>query len=245
MAPSDEQRRSQKSILRSLDKRRQGICKKASELSTLCNADVCLVCYPPDAAAPVVWPEDPTRVGRTIRRYLAASSSKKLAKNQVSFKNPNPSHAQEAVTNNGDDDDDDEDDDDDDEEEEEEEYKKAKARKGKEKVVDTEDRLRLPWPDDERALGSLVEALDSRLKKVRARIEQLVAEDVASTSTAPAPPDKYSTATGGASTSGSACREPPAPAFATVCPCLYCPLHGCWGVGCLHCQGRRPREDRS
>ncbi|XP_009402822.2 agamous-like MADS-box protein AGL80 [Musa acuminata AAA Group] len=237
MAPSDEQRRSQKSIIRSLDKRSKGLCKKATELSTLCNADVCLVCYRPGATAPVVWPEDPTRVGRTIGRYLAASPSKKLAKNQVSFKNPNPGQAQEAVTNN--------DDDDDEEEEEEEECKEAKARNGKKKVVDTEDRLRLPWPDDDCALGSLVEALDSRLKKVRDRIEQLVAEDIASTSTAPAPPDKYSTATGGASTSCSAYREPPAPAFAAVCPCMYCPLHGYWAIRRLHGQDRNRREDRS
>ncbi|URE04389.1 hypothetical protein MUK42_19378 [Musa troglodytarum] len=234
MAPSDGQRRGQKSILRSLDKRSKGLRKKASELATLCNADVCLVCYPPGASAPVVWPEDPTRVGRTIGRYLAASPSKKLAKNQVSFKNPNPGQDQEAVTINDD---------------EEEESEEAKARKGNEKAVDTEDRLRLPWPDDERALGFLVEALDSRLKKVRDRIEQLAAEDVASTSTAPAPApapaDNYSTATGGASTSRSAYREPPAPAFAAVCPCLYCPLHGYWAVRRLHGQDRNRREDWS
>ncbi|XP_020094581.1 MADS-box transcription factor 3-like [Ananas comosus] len=59
---------------RSLVKRRDGLTKKASELATLCEADVCIVSYSPfDNNRPVTWPsDDDSTVRKHIDRFFEA-----------------------------------------------------------------------------------------------------------------------------------------------------------------------------
>ncbi|XVF76061.1 hypothetical protein PTKIN_Ptkin13bG0236100 [Pterospermum kingtungense] len=52
----------------SLKKRRLGLLKKVSELTTLCGVDACLIIYSPDQKEPVVWP-DHDEVRRLLEEF--------------------------------------------------------------------------------------------------------------------------------------------------------------------------------
>ncbi|MCL7044032.1 hypothetical protein MKW94_027134 [Papaver nudicaule] len=53
-------------------KRRKGLMKKVSELSTLCGVTACAIVYGPDDPQPQVWPEQPD-VHRTLMRFKSLS----------------------------------------------------------------------------------------------------------------------------------------------------------------------------
>lgn len=56
----------------SLKKRRQGLMKKVSELSTLCGVSTCAIVYSPDSNEPVFWPSRP-EVEQLLERYQGFS----------------------------------------------------------------------------------------------------------------------------------------------------------------------------
>ncbi|KZV14565.1 hypothetical protein F511_42561 [Dorcoceras hygrometricum] len=68
-------------------KRKKGLMKKVSELSTLCGIDACAIVYSPYESTPEVWPADPRDAQRVIaqfRRVPEMEQSKKMV-NQESF----------------------------------------------------------------------------------------------------------------------------------------------------------------
>ncbi|XP_073158264.1 agamous-like MADS-box protein AGL80 [Henckelia pumila] len=68
-------------------KRKKGLMKKVSELSTLCGIDACAIVYSPYESMPEVWPADPRAAQRVIaqfRRVPEMEQSKKMV-NQESF----------------------------------------------------------------------------------------------------------------------------------------------------------------
>ncbi|XP_054776605.1 agamous-like MADS-box protein AGL8 [Prosopis cineraria] len=72
----------EKSRKATFQKRKNGIMKKAHELSTLCGVDCCLVVYGPNSVdnLPEIWPRDPREVHRIIKKYevkIAEKSPKK------------------------------------------------------------------------------------------------------------------------------------------------------------------------
>ncbi|OWM84748.1 developmental protein SEPALLATA 2-like [Punica granatum] len=57
-------------------KRKEGLLKKAEELSILCDIDTCVVIHSPDddsGRGPAVWPHDPEKVKQVIDRYFDES----------------------------------------------------------------------------------------------------------------------------------------------------------------------------
>lgn len=64
------------------ERRKKGLLKKASEFSTLCEVDTCVIIFPPpESSEPVqTWPSDPEQVTDIIRRYYD-NTHKKLRKN--------------------------------------------------------------------------------------------------------------------------------------------------------------------
>lgn len=67
-------------------KRRKGLMKKASELSTLCDVKACLIVYAPNEPTPEVWPSVPeaVRVLAKLKRMPEMEQSKKMM-NQEGF----------------------------------------------------------------------------------------------------------------------------------------------------------------
>ncbi|XP_008812317.1 agamous-like MADS-box protein AGL80 [Phoenix dactylifera] len=63
-----------------LKKRRKGLVKKVSELSTLCDVKACLVVYSPHEPLPVMWPSVPeaTQVVARFRSMPEMEQSKKM-----------------------------------------------------------------------------------------------------------------------------------------------------------------------
>ncbi|KAK4253727.1 hypothetical protein QN277_010366 [Acacia crassicarpa] len=59
-------------------KRKNGIMKKAHELSTLCGVDCCLIVYGPNSIndLPEVWPQDRIQVRRILEKYKAKIAEK-------------------------------------------------------------------------------------------------------------------------------------------------------------------------
>lgn len=49
---------SEKSRKATFQKRKNGIMKKAHELSTLCGVECCVIVYGPDNNRPEIWPKD-------------------------------------------------------------------------------------------------------------------------------------------------------------------------------------------
>ncbi|KAF7840418.1 agamous-like MADS-box protein AGL82 [Senna tora] len=60
-------------------KRKNGIMKKAHELSTLCGIDSCLIIYSPNSNnhQPETWPQDPIEIQRIISKYEAKIAEKR------------------------------------------------------------------------------------------------------------------------------------------------------------------------
>lgn len=69
---------------KSFDRRRPTLMKKARELQTLCDVDVCVVCFSPDGKVDV-WPEDQTRVKDLIFKYKALDKNKKKESDYLDF----------------------------------------------------------------------------------------------------------------------------------------------------------------
>ncbi|XP_073027596.1 agamous-like MADS-box protein AGL80 [Primulina eburnea] len=68
-------------------KRKKGLMKKVSELSTLCGIDACAIVYSPYESTPDVWPADPRAAQRVIAQFRQVpemEQSKKMV-NQESF----------------------------------------------------------------------------------------------------------------------------------------------------------------
>ncbi|TQD89168.1 hypothetical protein C1H46_025290 [Malus baccata] len=65
-------------------KRTKGILKKAGEISTLCDLDVCMIIYGPKQAGrnPELhtWPRNPSEVNRIINKYKASTTCKPAKK---------------------------------------------------------------------------------------------------------------------------------------------------------------------
>ncbi|KAJ6717490.1 MADS BOX PROTEIN [Salix purpurea] len=55
---------------KSYEERKQTLKKKASELATLCDVPVCLVCVNPDGTTET-WPEEEARVVDVLMAYKA------------------------------------------------------------------------------------------------------------------------------------------------------------------------------
>ncbi|KAI9071845.1 hypothetical protein K1719_046185 [Acacia pycnantha] len=66
-------------------KRKNGIMKKADELSTLCGVDCCLIVYSPNSIndLPEIWPRDRMQVLRIIEKYKAKIAEKSPKKYNV------------------------------------------------------------------------------------------------------------------------------------------------------------------
>ncbi|XP_062114774.1 agamous-like MADS-box protein AGL75 [Humulus lupulus] len=88
-------------------RRRFTLKKKASELSNLCNSEVCLVCYDPNGNVEV-WPEDPTKARSIITKYYSklldssSNNKKKRKHSEVSLSHvleKKMKKLQEQVTN--------------------------------------------------------------------------------------------------------------------------------------------------
>ncbi|XP_008801001.2 uncharacterized protein LOC103715216 [Phoenix dactylifera] len=140
--------RSEKALRLSVKNRTKSLCKKASELATLCDVELALVCYPSDAAEPTTWPPERSKVEDVIRHYLDAPANKKLPKNQITLDNPNPGADKKKGAG---------------------EAAEAKAA-AKKKAEEAAERLRIPFPDDEEKLTALGRILGSRLEVVRKMI---------------------------------------------------------------------------
>ncbi|KAL4588440.1 hypothetical protein LXL04_001330 [Taraxacum kok-saghyz] len=55
-------------------KRKQGIIKKASEFTILCDVNTVIIIYPPNSDEPEIWPENPDQIKKTIASYKAKKS---------------------------------------------------------------------------------------------------------------------------------------------------------------------------
>lgn len=72
-ASSSKQKRAQS---QSSSKRLKGLLKKASELSILCQVQLCMICYPPNSTSePTTLPKDQPAVEKLIELYLGAKNS--------------------------------------------------------------------------------------------------------------------------------------------------------------------------
>ncbi|GMI79667.1 hypothetical protein HRI_001636000 [Hibiscus trionum] len=81
-----------------LKKRRLGLVKKVSELTTLCGTRACLVIYSPGENEPVVWPSH-TEVRRQLGEYEKKPEMEKMKKmmNQESYLNDIVSKTEEKL----------------------------------------------------------------------------------------------------------------------------------------------------
>ncbi|KAF5203782.1 agamous-like MADS-box protein AGL80, partial [Thalictrum thalictroides] len=50
-------------------KRKKGLMKKVSELSTLCGVEACAIIYGPEDPQPDVWPSTPSEAHRVLTRF--------------------------------------------------------------------------------------------------------------------------------------------------------------------------------
>lgn len=64
---------------KSYEERKQTLKKKASELATLCDVPVCLVCVNPDGSTET-WPEEEERVVDVLMAYKAQTTLKNESK---------------------------------------------------------------------------------------------------------------------------------------------------------------------
>ncbi|KAH9617040.1 hypothetical protein KSS87_012177, partial [Heliosperma pusillum] len=64
-----------KNLMKSFNKKKSYIDKKASELSTLCDVPVCVIIYGPNGdEPPCIWPNEPQRFNNILTRYMNTSS---------------------------------------------------------------------------------------------------------------------------------------------------------------------------
>lgn len=80
-------------------KRRKGLIKKVSELSTLCDVKACLVVYGHDEPVPEVWPSgaEAVRVVARLKRMPEMEQSKKMM-DQEGFMRQRIAKLQEQVS---------------------------------------------------------------------------------------------------------------------------------------------------
>ncbi|XP_022744469.1 agamous-like MADS-box protein AGL36 [Durio zibethinus] len=83
----------------SLKKRRLGLLKKVSELTTLCGVDACLIVYSPDEIEPMVWPSH-AEVQRQLGEFhkMPESERQKKMMNQETYLTDRVTKAQEQLT---------------------------------------------------------------------------------------------------------------------------------------------------
>ncbi|XVE61377.1 hypothetical protein DITRI_Ditri06bG0034500 [Diplodiscus trichospermus] len=82
----------------SLKKRRLGLLKKVSELTTLCDIKACLIIYSPDEEEPMVWPSHP-EVHRQLGAFYQLPELDRLKKmtNQETYLKERVAKAQEQL----------------------------------------------------------------------------------------------------------------------------------------------------
>ncbi|EOY08515.1 PREDICTED: MADS-box transcription factor PHERES 1 [Theobroma cacao] len=83
----------------SLKKRRLGLLKKVSELTTLCGVDACVIIYSPDKTEPVVWPSHDVMQQQLARfQSMPESERQKKMTNQDTYLREKVTKAQEQLT---------------------------------------------------------------------------------------------------------------------------------------------------
>ncbi|XP_021773226.1 agamous-like MADS-box protein AGL82 [Chenopodium quinoa] len=70
--------RQRKSKIKKVFKQRKdGILKKAFELSTLCEVDVGVIIFGPEDASPSIWPKEPEVLHNIVTRYQKTSNEER------------------------------------------------------------------------------------------------------------------------------------------------------------------------
>lgn len=72
---------SKKAGMKTFITRKNGIIKKANELSKLCGVDVAVIIFGPDREKPHVWPQEPQKLNNILLSYQP--TDKKLSSNSV------------------------------------------------------------------------------------------------------------------------------------------------------------------
>ncbi|KAJ8433952.1 hypothetical protein Cgig2_001881 [Carnegiea gigantea] len=68
---------SKKTRLRTFTNRKNGIMKKASELSKLCDVDIGVIIFGPNAEKLHVWPQESQKLNHILRRYQSTSQEER------------------------------------------------------------------------------------------------------------------------------------------------------------------------